>query len=154
MKNDSFVICKLDSDEYDTCMVTDVTNRREIEFVKTAGELDLTAITKTNKLEYRVVKRDSTIPSYADFLSDGSCSYRWRNVLQNGFDYNKEREIEDYPFANGRLYVSTSVNLFLKRQSRDTNMLTNVNFFKYTKQASIIPNIIKNNFFSPNQIIC
>ena len=64
--------------------------------------------------EIVLVRRPENIPMYAEFLTDGSCSFSWRDVVRNGDDGWSDDD--DWPFANGRHYVVKKFNLFLLRQ--------------------------------------
>lgn len=64
--------------------------------------------------EFTILRKDSTIPSYALLTKDGTCRYVWRWLLQNGED--KYRVGEEYPFTNGALYINKNINFYLKRQ--------------------------------------
>ena len=48
-------------------------------------------------------------------IGNGIDEYRWRNVVQNGFE-NVEGIIEEYPFTNNCLYVNKLINIFVRRQ--------------------------------------
>ncbi len=65
---------------------------------------------------------DVNIPNYAKIIRDGSCRYYWRDVISNGFDENSS--LETYPFANGAIYITKEMNLYLMRQDKkgDTGM--------------------------------
>ena len=61
-----------------------------------------------------LVRRPEDIPMYSEFLTDGSCSFTWRDIVRNGDENNIGDD--EYPFANGRHYVTKKFNLFLRRQ--------------------------------------
>lgn len=61
-----------------------------------------------------LIRRPEDIPMYADFLTDGSCTFTWRPIVRNG-DEN-DVGYDEYPFANGRHYATKRFNLFLRRQ--------------------------------------
>lgn len=61
-----------------------------------------------------LVKRPSDVASYALFVGDGSCRFVWRDIIQNGMDITSTDE--EYPFANGRIYITKKFNLYLRRQ--------------------------------------
>lgn len=61
-----------------------------------------------------LVKKPSDVASYATFVNDGSCRYVWRDIIQNGMDITSSEE--EYPFANGRIYITKKFNLYLRRQ--------------------------------------
>ena len=64
--------------------------------------------------EMVLVRRPENIPMYAEFLTDGSCSFSWRDVVRNGDDGWSDDD--EWPFANGRHYAVKKFNLFLLRQ--------------------------------------
>jgi hypothetical protein len=68
-----------------------------------------------NIASYKVYKRTTTIPSYAEIGVGNNSSYRWREIVQNGFEETAGL-IQEYPFVNGCLYVNTDINIFLRRQ--------------------------------------
>ena len=68
-----------------------------------------------NPSSYRLYKREGDVPSYARISSDGSGLYRWREVVQNGFE-DVDGIVEEYPFANGCLYVNKRIDIFLREQ--------------------------------------
>lgn len=53
-------------------------------------------------------------PDYAALSKEGSCYYMWREIVENGFDKNSD--IETYPFVNGAFYINKNINLFVRRQ--------------------------------------
>ena len=63
---------------------------------------------------FTIAMKDENIPEYAKMLKDGSCKYRWREILQNGSDNNTD--IETYPFTNGAFYINRRINFYLRRQ--------------------------------------
>lgn len=67
-----------------------------------------------NPDDYRILRKDVTIPQYALLTKDGTCRYIWRWLRQNGNDSFSTNEI--YPFTNGALYVNKMINFYLKRQ--------------------------------------
>lgn len=64
---------------------------------------------------YKIYHKNVVIPDYAEIIQGYNGAYRWREVVQNGFEDN-EGIIEEYPFVNGCLYIHRDINLFLKRQ--------------------------------------
>ena len=76
---------------------------------------DSVVIDISNVDNYQLFLSNMAIPDYAEMMPDGDCSYRWREVVQNGFE-DMEGIIREYPFTNGCLYVNADINLFLRRQ--------------------------------------
>ena len=77
------------------------------------GKLVLVDIEDT--ANYILYRRPVGIPTYAKMIGNGIGEYRWRNVVQNGFE-NVEGIIEEYPFTNNCLYVNKLINIFVRRQ--------------------------------------
>jgi hypothetical protein len=73
------------------------------------------SLSASNIDRYKLYTRDETIPSYATYIGDGCLLYRWRDVIQNGFEDVSDL-VEEYPFTNGCLYVNKQINIFLRRQ--------------------------------------
>ena len=63
----------------------------------------------------KLYNRNVVIPSYAEIVPGKTGTYRWRDVIQNGFE-SESGIIKEYPFVNGCFYIHTDVNLFLRRQ--------------------------------------
>ena len=104
-----------------------------------------------NKAYFRILKPDVTIPSYADFVLDGTCKYVWRNIIENGFD--NDSNIERYPFTNGRLYVMKDIDFFLKRQNpSDKTILTNHMFDDF--KENIVTLTEDNKYYEEDKIKC
>jgi hypothetical protein len=59
----------------------------------------------------RLFAKDASIPSYAEVVPGNTGTYRWRDIIQNGFGDGKQ-----YPFVNGCFYINKDINLFLRRQ--------------------------------------
>lgn len=66
-------------------------------------------------LSYRLFKNEDIIPDYAEIIYEPDLAYKWRDLIQNGFE-ETEGAMPEYPFVNGCLYVHRDVNIFLKRQ--------------------------------------
>lgn len=113
--NDKFSIYDKDKNIIYNCVVTKPLTTKKFRF-KAYDENgdDADVIDFTDISRYVVSKKDETIPSYAMMVKDGSCLYRWREILQNGFDSNSD--VETYPFTNGALYINKPINFFLRRQ--------------------------------------
>ena len=99
------------------CSIVNILASNVVSFTLTTedGEPTSLSLTNINLDNYRMYKRSVVIPSYARVSADGSGKYRWRKLIQNGFE-EIEGEIPEYPFTNGVLYINKSINLFLRRQ--------------------------------------
>lgn len=64
---------------------------------------------------FRLYKAPDTIPDYVTLSDDEDGVYRWRYLLENGFE-ETDGIIEEYPFTNNCLYVNKAINLYVKRQ--------------------------------------
>jgi hypothetical protein len=109
---------------------------------------------------FRILKPDETIPSYAELAKDGTCRYFWREILQNGFDRNSDNE--EYPFTNGAFYINKSINLYVKRQdSNDVVKMYSLNgtgmkstTYPYDVEAKHIDINNQDNYYNDLQITC
>ena len=99
------------------CNIVNILASNVVSFTLTTedGEPASLSLTNINLDNYRIYKRSVVIPSYARVSADGSGKYRWRKLIQNGFE-SIEGEIPEYPFTNGVLYINKPINLFLRRQ--------------------------------------
>lgn len=64
---------------------------------------------------YKIFKTGVNIPDYAEVIREPDLVYRWREIVQNGFE-ESEGIVPEYPFVNGCLYVHKNINIFLRRQ--------------------------------------
>ena len=71
--------------------------------------------------DFSLVKKADDTPSYAELSKDGSCVFRWRNIVSNG---TEDDETIIYPFTNGAFYITKEINLYLRRQKPHTNSLS------------------------------
>lgn len=71
--------------------------------------------------DFSLVKKADDTPSYAELSKDGSCVFRWRNIVSNG---TEDDETNIYPFTNGAFYITKEINLYLRRQKPHTNSLS------------------------------
>jgi hypothetical protein len=71
-------------------------------------------LSKLTDGSFKIVKATEDTPDYAEMSTEGSCYYMWREIIENGYD--KNTDVESYPFVNGSFYVNKSINFFLKRQ--------------------------------------
>lgn len=119
------------------CLVSDTDNNR----VDELQETDIDNI----RLFYR---DEEEIPQYATFLTDGSCRYVWRKIMQNGMIGGNDEEV--YPFTNGAIYIDKSINLFVKRQ----NPLISMTEFPSDIEAETIKDINTDNYYEELDIEC
>lgn len=100
----------------------------------------------------KLIKKDSSTPSYAKLSTKDTCMYRWRNVIENGFD--KFSNIEEYPFTNGHFYINKNFNLYLKRQdpSGHGGLKSTINIFDINDNT--INKNDKNNYYNHDEITC
>lgn len=91
----------------------------------------------TNASDYVVVDKDDTVPDYAVMSKDGSCQFKWREILANGFDYDST--VEQYPFTNGALYVNRFINLYLRRQDPHNDFGMKIDITQDTSNISYEP---------------
>jgi len=93
------------------CNLINVPDLNEVKLkVYGIGEIDA-----DNPGRYRVFAMRKDIPSYAQPIEGVDSAYRWRYIVQNGFE-TTEGVIEEYPFVNGCLYINKDINLFVRRQ--------------------------------------
>lgn len=122
--NDVFVLYDNDIDEWFEGKILSIKSRHtfECEIKKkcaniekngTEYELKVDNITK-DRLRYRIIRKDSTIPNHALLTKDSTCRYVWRWILQNGNDSYSTNEV--YPYTNGALYIHQNINVYVKRQ--------------------------------------
>lgn len=64
---------------------------------------------------YKLYKIYENIPNYAESIPGNGLVYRWRDIVQNGFE-EIDGLIDEYPFVNGCLYIHKNINIFLRRQ--------------------------------------
>jgi hypothetical protein len=96
---------------YLKCEVTSVEDLRRFKFKMLDSTEDLSKLTDGS---FKIVKATEDTPDYAEMSTEGSCYYMWREIIENGYD--KNTDVESYPFVNGSFYVNKSINFFLKRQ--------------------------------------
>lgn len=63
----------------------------------------------------KLYNKNIIIPPYAEIIPGKTGSYRWRDIIQNGFE-DGDDTIKEYPFVNGCFYVNKDINIFLRRQ--------------------------------------
>lgn len=68
------------------------------------------------KLRYRIFNTSNLlVPSYYSVSKDSSCTIKWREIIQNGFENNTTNSTI-YPFTNGAIYINKKFSLKLRRQ--------------------------------------
>ena len=83
---------------------------------------DLTYIVEPENIgDFVLLKKDDATPDYAEISRDGSCMFRWRNIVSNG---TEDDENVIYPFTNGAFYITKGINLYLRRQKPYTNEIS------------------------------
>lgn len=152
---DKFYIRILDKktkiNQFIPCEVTEIINNRKFKFkpkISTNNDISRESIIDYGTL----VIPSNTVPNYAKLSTEGSCYYMWRDVIQNGFDATYK--IETYPFANGRLYVNSQINLFVKRQDPNGYGGMWSATYPFDADAKIISVINENNYFEEEDIKC
>ena len=63
---------------------------------------------------YFIFWTENNVPTFARLCLDTN-EFAWRNLI-NQSDLEKNSELFDIPFSNGRLYIENNINFFLKRQ--------------------------------------
>lgn len=112
------------------------------------------------KTSYRILKPDSTIPTYAKLMKDGGIRYAWRELLKNGFDSNSPLEV--YPFTNGAYYIQPRIDFFLQRQDPQQNLNKftidgdglKPNQYPYDKDGNKINIDEINTYYQESEITC
>lgn len=97
------------------CNIKNVLTANSLTFTIHDKNGNIVTVNTDNLTNYRIYKKPVGIPSYAQISEDGSGIYRWRNIVQNGFE-DVDGIIEEYPFTNGCLYVNKLINIFVRRQ--------------------------------------
>lgn len=115
------------------------------------NNIQFSGITDDNRLQYRILRKEVTIPDYALLTKDGTHRYIWRWLLQNGNDSYSTNEV--YPFTNGALYIHQNINVYVKRQ--DPNEYVPKFNGSYFKVSPIHLDVSKeNNYKSEGDIVC
>lgn len=105
--------------------------------------------------EYRIIKRQEVIPETATFLTNGSYQYIWREIYQNGLD--NYSPTEEYPFANGALYVEKSIRFFCGRQDPDklvNSMSVSTNMVIEDMEPNKPKATMTDNYYTEDEISC
>ena len=106
----------------------------------------------SNKKRYKYFKVIDNLPSYANFMYDGSCRYVYREIIQNGYD--NYTDIEQYPFTNGALYINKHINLFLRRQNPEGIYDIRSKTYPYDINTNNISFEKENNYYEEDNIEC
>ena len=97
------------------CDIVNILAHNTLSFNLYDANNSLVSLDTKNAYNYILYKRPVGVPSYANLIGDGIGEYRWRNVIQNGFE-TTDGIIEEYPFTNNCLYVNKQINIFVRRQ--------------------------------------
>lgn len=94
------------------CQLKNILDTNVVQFtVGTGFLLDETLPVDT----YKLYNRPTIVPGYAEMVSELPGVYRWRDLVQNGFE-DSNNIVPEYPFNNGCLYINKDINLFVRRQ--------------------------------------
>ena len=94
------------------CQLKNILDTNVVQFtIGTGFSLDETLPVGT----YKLYNRPTIIPGYAEMVSELPGVYRWRDLVQNGFE-DSNNIVPEYPFNNGCLYINKDINLFVRRQ--------------------------------------
>ena len=115
------------------------------------NNIPFTGITDDNRLQYRILRKESTIPDYALLTKDGTHRYIWRWILQNGNDSYSTNEV--YPFTNGALYIHQNINVYVKRQDPN-EYIPNFNGSYFKVSPVHFDASRENNYKSEGDIVC
>lgn len=147
--NDKPVLYDKDNNKAYVCVISKIITRKKFrctiydENGNTTRNLPIFA----DPTRFTIAVKDETIPEYAKMLKDGSCNYRWREILQNGSDNNTD--IETYPFTNGAFYVNRRINFYLRRQDPYGDYSVNANQtnngINYEPKGESLPDSNKDN---------
>lgn len=97
------------------CNIVNILAHNTLSFNLYDANNSLVSLDTKKAYNYILYKRPVGVPSYANLIGDGIGEYRWRNVIQNGFE-TTDGIIEEYPFTNNCLYVNKQINIFVRRQ--------------------------------------
>lgn len=118
VKNSKFILYSKSKNEIYYCKVTKLYTSRKMLILIYDENNNIININTTDISDYVLCYNDDAeIPKYANIIKDGSCRYYWRDVLSNGFDDNAT--VENYPYANDAIYITKSINFYLKRQDKN-----------------------------------
>jgi hypothetical protein len=111
--NSGTTVCLFDMDEKVSyrCNLINILDLNKIKI--SVKEADLIDMDNVNR--YRVFELRKGIPSHAEPIQGVDSAFRWRSIIQNGFE-TVDGIIDEYPFVNGCFYINKDINLFVRRQ--------------------------------------
>ena len=115
------------------------------------NNIKFSGITNDNRANYRILRKEPTIPNYALLTKDGTRRYIWRWILQNGNDSYSTNEL--YPFTNGALYIHQNINVYVKRQDPN-EYIPNFNGSYFKVPSVHLDTSRENNYKSEEDIVC
>jgi hypothetical protein len=80
--------------------------------------VDFCKYINNNDNTYVLRRKNPDIPIYGEKINTNQ--YVWRDILRVGD--SKIKDLEEYPYANGYLYINKTINFFLRRQDPDGSM--------------------------------
>lgn len=106
------------------------------------------------KLRYRLFNTSNLlIPSYYSISKDSSCTVKWREIIQNGFD-NNNTNVPIYPFTNGAIYINNNISLKLRRQDPFDLYGLWASQSPYDPAGATTDPNDKNNYVKADDIVC
>ena len=103
------------------------------------------------KLRYRVFNTSNLlIPNYYTVSKDGSCTIKWRDILQNGNDNTSNIN----PFTNGAIYINNNISLKLRRQDPFDTFGLWAQQSPYDPSGVTVDRDDKNNYVKADDIVC
>ena len=113
----------------------------------------MSGISTINPNNYTFRKYSSnTIPEYAQDQYNGICL--WRDILKAGVFDKESTMTNDLTFTNGRLYVTSLFNVFLRRQDPFGYYGIRVNTFPTDLYGNEISEEINNNIVKKSDSVC
>lgn len=88
------------------------------------------------KRRYFAFWSENNVPLYAKLCMETN-EFSWRNLTKQS-SLDKNSELFDTPFSNGRLYIERNINFFLKRQDPRGDYGLSMPVFKHIEQ--VVPN--------------
>lgn len=136
------------------CQVTEVISSKMMNIkVYNDTELRNSINLDINDLDnYKFFVKPLEIPSYAIFLTDGTCRYIWRVLYENGFSPNED--VETYPFTNGALYISQNIKLYLHRQDPSNTSDLRATSWPYGITKNGLTFEQEDNYYQEDEITC
>lgn len=134
------------SNIYKVGTIIEIINNKR--FIIAFKATDNVKLLNENRRNYKLLKRDPNIPSYATLTKRDSSMYSWRDIIENGFD--NESSVESYPFTNGALYIHKNINLFVKRQDPENHG----GIKDKDVESNVLPTLNENNYYNEEEITC